>query len=57
MKTVFNFRDMKRPKEKFKRIVKYWRVSYQQATGRERLSVGMFAMVMLTYVWWAFLML
>jgi hypothetical protein len=48
---------MKRPKDKFKRIVKYWRVSYRQASGRERLSVGMFALVMLTYVWWAFLVL
>ena len=54
---MFNFRNIKRPKDKFKRIVKYWRVSYQQASGRERLSVGMFALVMLTYVWWAFLVL
>ena len=54
---MFNFRDIKRPKEKFRRIVKYLRVSYQQASGRERLSVGMFVLMMLTYLWWAILVL
>jgi hypothetical protein len=48
-------RDMKRIKEKSRRIVKYWRIRYQQASGRERLSVGMFVMMLLTYVWWAML--
>ena len=35
--------------------MKYLRVSYQQASGRERLSLGMFLMVMVTYAWWAML--
>lgn len=46
---------MKRTKEKLKRIVKYWRISYMQASGRDRLSLGMFAVVMLVYVWWVIL--
>ncbi len=46
---------MNRTKEKFKRIVKYWRVSYQQAGGRERLNIGMFAVIMLVYTWWVIL--
>jgi hypothetical protein len=44
---------MKRTKEKFRRIVKYWRVSYNQANGQDRLSIGMFALLMLVYAWWA----
>ncbi|HSJ87498.1 MAG TPA: hypothetical protein VK909_09845 [Anaerolineales bacterium] len=44
---------MKRINEKFKRTVKYWRVSYQQASDRERLSLYMFALLMLIYAWWA----
>jgi hypothetical protein len=48
---------MKRIEEKLKRKMKYWRVSYLQASGRERLSIGMFALLMLTYVWWAILTL
>jgi hypothetical protein len=43
---------MKRIEEKLKRKVKYWRVSYMQASGRERLSMGMFTMLMLIYMWW-----
>ncbi len=46
---------MKRIEDKLKRKVKYWRVSYQQANGRERLSLGMFALLMLVYTWWVFL--
>jgi hypothetical protein len=46
---------MKRIEEKLKRKVKYWRVSYLQASGRDRLSLGMFTMVMLIYTWWAIL--
>jgi hypothetical protein len=46
---------MKQIKEKLKRRMKYLRVSYQQASGRERLSIGMFVLVMLTYAWWAML--
>ncbi len=43
---------MKQIEEKFKRTLKYLRVSYQQARGRERLNLYMFAMLMLIYVWW-----
>jgi hypothetical protein len=46
---------MKWKKEKFKRIVKYWRVKYQQASGNERLFAGMFVLMMLAYAWWAML--
>lgn len=48
---------MKRIKRKYERIVKYWRISYKQASERERLVVGVFTLMMLTYVWWAFLAL
>jgi hypothetical protein len=44
---------MKQLNEKFKRTVKYWRVSYQQASERERLSLYMFALLLLIYAWWA----
>ena len=43
---------MKRIKEKFKRNFKYLRVSYRQASERERLSLGLFALLMLIYTWW-----
>jgi hypothetical protein len=43
---------MKRLEEKFKRTVKYWRISYKQASGRDRLYIGLFALMILTYVWW-----
>jgi hypothetical protein len=46
---------MKRIEEKLKRKVKYWRISYLQASGRERLSMGMFTMLMLIYMWWVIL--
>ncbi|HEX9839683.1 MAG TPA: hypothetical protein VGA72_10065 [Anaerolineales bacterium] len=46
---------MKRIEEKFNRTVKYWRIRYKQASGRDRLSLGMFALVMLVYTWWAML--
>ena len=46
---------MKRIKEKFNGTVKYWRVSYEQASGEDRLSIGMFALFMLVYAWWAIL--
>jgi len=46
---------MNRIKDKFKRIVKYWRVTYKQAGGRERLFVGMYVLTMLAYAWWAML--
>ena len=44
---------MKRINEKVKRTVKYLRVSYQQANDRDRLSLYMFALIMLIYTWWA----
>ena len=43
---------MKQKKEKFRRVVKYWRVRYVQASTQDRLSLAMFIVVMLTYVWW-----
>ncbi len=46
---------MKRIKEKVKRTVKYWRVSYEQSSARERLLVGAFTLIVLAYVWWAIL--
>lgn len=46
---------MKRIKDKFKRIVKYWNITYQQASNHERMIVGMFALMMIVYVWWTML--
>jgi hypothetical protein len=46
---------MKRIEDKLKRKVKYWRVSYMQASGRERLSLGLFGGLLLTYLWWVLL--
>lgn len=48
---------MKQIEEKLKRKVKYWRVSYLQASGRDRLSVGMFMIMILIYMWWVSLIL
>jgi hypothetical protein len=45
--------DMKQNKEKFRRVVKYWRVRYMQASREDRMAVAMFIVVMLTYLWWA----
>ena len=44
---------MKQKKEKFRRVVKYWRVRYVQASTQDRVSVAMFVAVMLTYILWA----
>lgn len=46
---------MKPIKEKLKRIVKYWCISYQQASERDRMFIGMFTLLMLVYAWWVFL--
>jgi hypothetical protein len=46
---------MKQLEEKFRRKVKYWRITYRQASGQDRLSMGMFVLLMLVYVWWAIL--
>jgi hypothetical protein len=54
---LFKCKDMKHLKEKLKRQVKYMRVSYQQARGRERLNLYMFAMLLLIYAWWVIIAL
>jgi hypothetical protein len=48
---------MKRIEDKFKRTIKYWRVSYRQASDKDRLSMGLFAfaLAMLVYAWWMLL--
>ena len=43
---------MKQLEEKLKRKMKYWRVSYLQTSGRDRLSLGMFMVLILVYTWW-----
>ena len=48
---------MKRIREKFKRTVKYLRVSYKQASLDERMLMGMGALVMLVYTWWVVVVL
>ena len=48
---------MKPIKEKLKRIVKYWSISYQQTRERDRLSMAMFALLMLVYAWWVILVM
>ena len=48
---------MKRINEKFKRIVKYWRVSYKQANQTDRLVMGMCTLAMLVYAWWVYIIL
>jgi len=45
---------MKRIEDKFKRIVKYWSISYKQTSGRDRLAIAMFLML-LAYEWWLIL--
>ena len=46
---------MKPTKENFRRFVKYWRVVYEQANRQDRLSLGMFALLMLVCAWWVIL--
>lgn len=46
---------MKQTKEDFKRFVKYWRVAYKQANSEDRLSLGMFGLLMLVCTWWVIL--
>ena len=46
---------MKRLKEKYNRIIKYWSVTYRQASGRDRLFMGMFTLMVLVYAWWVIL--
>ncbi len=44
---------MKQKKNKFRRVVKYWRVRYMQASTQDRQSVALFVAVMVTLIWWA----
>jgi hypothetical protein len=48
---------MKQIEEKLKRKMKYWRISYKQASGRERLYIGLYSLLILVYAWWVFLVL
>lgn len=48
---------MKRIEEKFKRTLKYLRVSFQQTRGRDRLHLYLFALMMLIYTWWVMMVL
>lgn len=48
---------MKRIEEKFKRTLKYLRVSFQQTRGRDRLQLYLFALMMLIYTWWVMMVL
>ena len=43
---------MKQIEETFKRKMKYWRVGYRQASGRDRLVLGFYAFSVLIYAWW-----
>jgi hypothetical protein len=45
------FHSMRRFKDKTRRFVKYWSVRYKQASGQERLHLGV-VMLMVAYVWW-----
>ena len=47
---------MKQIEEKFRRKVKYLRISYKQASGRDRLLLGLYGLLILVYVWWYFLL-
>jgi len=48
---------MKQIEEKFKRTVKYWRICYKQASGRDRLYMGLFSLLVLVYAWWIMVVL
>ena len=48
---------MKQIEEKFKRKVKYWLITYKQASGRDRLHLGLYSVLILVYLWWYFLVL
>ena len=46
---------MKQIEEKLKRKVKYLRISYRQASGWDRLYMGLYGVLILVYTWWYFL--
>ena len=48
---------MKRIEEKLRRKVKYWRISFMQASIRDRLHLGLFSILILVYAWWVFIVL
>ena len=48
---------MKQIEEKLKRKMKYLRVSYHQASGRDRLYLGLYSVLILVYLWWYVLVL
>jgi len=48
---------MKQMEEKFKRTMKYWRIRYKQASGRDRLYLGLFSLTVLVYAWWIMVVL
>jgi len=43
---------MKRIEEKLKRKVKYWWISFYQASERERLYYGLYGLSILVFMWW-----
>ena len=47
---------MKQLEAKFKRKVKYWRISYRQASGQNRSFLGLYGLVILVYAWWYLLL-
>ena len=48
---------MKQIEEKLKRKVKYWRISFMQASGRDRLHLGLYGLLILVYAWWYILVI
>jgi len=48
---------MKQIEEKFKRTVKYWRISYKQASERDRMFIGLLTLMVLVYTWWVIVVL
>ena len=49
---MLSFFDKKRIHEKLKRMMKYWRVRYQQTNERERLTLYLLVFLVFSYAWW-----
>jgi hypothetical protein len=49
---MFTFFNKKPIHEKLKRMMKYWRVRYQQTNERERLTLYLLVFLVLSYAWW-----
>lgn len=47
---------MKQIEEKLKRKVKFLRVAYRQASGQDRLLLGLYGLIILIYTWWYMLL-